>query len=98
MLNVVLPSIVYATVAVGIIEFLKNFFPETIKSKTKTFISLFVEIVVAVLGSVFFTESTALTKWAIGVASVGIAQFEYSTIVTFFKELTKLLKSIVSKQ
>lgn len=94
MLNLIFNAIVFAFVAVGVVELLKGFIPDTVGTKAKAIIALAVELVVAILGAFAFSgDATVVAKIATVVATVGIAQVGYETVVKLITKLTAFLKS-----
>lgn len=99
MLNVILNSIIFAIIGVGLVEFLKGILPETLGFKAKVIIALVVELLVAIFGAWAFSgDATIIAKIATVVATVGIAQLGYETVVKFITKLTEFLKSKISNK
>lgn len=97
MLNLVFNAIAFSVVAVGVVELLKGFIPDTVGSKAKAIIALVVELVVAILGAFAFSgDATVIAKIATVVATVGIAQVGYETVVKLITKLTAFLKSKIT--
>lgn len=98
MLSLIFNAIIFAIVGVGLVEFSKSLIPATanVSITTKTIISFVIEVVVAILGVLAFAEGTIVAKIATVVATVGIAQVGYETVVKFIKKLTEFLKSKIT--
>lgn len=86
-------AVIFAIIAVGLVEFVKNFLPTTLNSKIITLISLGVEVIVAVLGAVLVRNSgfEAIVVSIIG--TISLSQLFYTVIVSLIKKLTELLQS-----
>lgn len=98
MFNAIFSAVVYAAIAVGLVEVIKNFLPENFNSVAKTVLGVVIEVVVAVLGAfIFDANETLITKIAIVVAAVGLAQVFYATILSLLTKLKDFLKSKTSE-
>lgn len=98
MLSLIFNAIVFAIVGCGIVELVKNIPAiSNVGTIAKTIISLVIELIVAVLGVLAFSDGTVIAKIATVIATVGIAQIGYETVVKFIKKLTEFLKSKVTK-
>lgn len=97
-------SFILSTASVGILEVIKSLVP--IISKTngivKTIISVVIELVVAILGTIVFGKSGNITGIIYDIVVVllviGFAQIGYETFVKFIKKLTDFLKSKVTSK
>lgn len=90
-------AVVFALVAVGLVEALKNFIPDTVTAKGKAVVSLVVEIVVAVVGAFLIKNDGpgAIVLTIIG--TVALSQLFYTNVVAVLSKLTAFLKSKAGK-
>lgn len=90
-------AVVFALVAVGLVEALKNFIPETVSAKAKAVVSLVVEIIVAVVGAFLIKNDGpgAIVLTVIG--TIALSQLFYTNVVDVLRKLTAFLKSKSNK-
>lgn len=86
-------AVVFATIAVGLVEVIKNFLPESLNSKIKAVISLAVEVIVAVVGGILIANDGAGAVVLTVIGTVALAQLFYTSIIALIQKLTKFLKS-----
>lgn len=86
-------AVIFAIIAVGLVEVVRNFLPTTLSSKVVTLISLGVEVVVAVIGAVLVRNNgfEAIILSIIG--TISFSQLFYTAIVSLIKKLTDFLQS-----
>lgn len=86
-------AVVFSAVAVGLVEVVKGFLPDTLSSKTKEVISLVIEVIVAIVGAVLIKADGAGAVVLTAIGTVAFAQLFYTSIVSLIKKLTAFLKS-----
>lgn len=96
-LSGVLDATVFGCIAVGLVEVIKGFLPETVGSKAKETIALIVEAVVAVVGAVLVRTDGAAAVVITVIGTIALSQLFYTNVVALTKKLTEFLKSKVSK-
>lgn len=90
-------ALVFSIVAVGLVEVIKGFLPETVGSKAKEVISLAVEVVVAVVGAILIKADGVAAVVLTAIGTVALSQLFYTNVVALIKKLTEFLKSKVAK-
>lgn len=93
----IIGAVVFAAVAVGLVEVVKNFLPKDLNSKIKTVIAIVIEVVVAVVGAILIKNDGAGAVVITAIGTVALAQLFYEIIVNFINKLVEFLKSRVSK-
>lgn len=96
-LSGVLDAVVFGFIAVGLVEVIKGFLPETVGSKAKEIIALVVEAVVAVVGAILVHTDGAAAVVITVIGTIALSQLFYTNVVALIKKLTEFLKSKVSK-
>lgn len=99
LLTTIFNVLISSFVAIGLVEVIKNFLPESLNSKVKTIISLVVELIAAVVYVVAFGAGTSVfIKIITVVATVATSQLLYENVINLLKKLTELIKSKLSKK
>lgn len=93
-LNVIIASII----AIGLVEVVKNFLPDSLDSKIKTIIGIAIELAVAVVFVILLGGGVSIfAKIAVILATVSVSQLFYEVIIRLLNKLVDFLKSKANK-
>lgn len=98
LLTTIFNVLISSFVAIGLVEVIKNFLPDSLNSKVKTIISLVVELIAAAVYVAAFGAGTSVfIKVITVIATVATSQLLYENVVSLLKKLTELISSKLHK-
>lgn len=98
MLNLLLTVAVSTFLAVGLIDVIKVFLPETTKPQIKAIVAILVELVISIFIGLFVSELKIVQLIFVAIATIATSQIFYNDVLKLFTSLISFIKSRISKK
>jgi len=97
MFNLLLTAAVSTFLAVGLVDVIKVFLPETTKAQVKAIVAILVELAISIFTGLI-GGLTVVQLIFVVIATVAASQIFYNDIIKLFTSLISFIKSKISKK